>query len=146
MLYQNELKSPPGGNSNNNNSRVGSRMVKATAELTIEQLKKLATYRKECMAETGVKEEVVRSASRGVIADDPKLNEHLLCVFKKAGFSDGAGQIQKEVIKQKLTDVIRDADLAESLVNSCVLQMETPQLTSLESYRCFYEKTNIPVV
>nr|UYS88372.1 odorant binding protein 20 [Aromia bungii] len=118
----------------------------SNAELTIDELKKLASFREACMKETGVQLDLVKAAARGSISDDPILRKHMVCVFKKAGFMDSAGKLQTENIRQKLIDVMRDADLANQLVNTCGKQVATPEQTAFKSYKCFYEETNLPVI
>ncbi|KAJ8932129.1 hypothetical protein NQ314_014910 [Rhamnusium bicolor] len=92
------------------------------AELTLEQIEKLATRRRECSAETGVDKTVLLNASKGNIVDDPKLNEHIFCVFKKTDFMDEAGNFQNEVLQKKITDAINDAELARKLIEVCSIK------------------------
>nr|USH46137.1 odorant binding protein 6 [Apriona germarii] len=120
-------------------------LVAVKAELTLEQLQKLKTYREDCIKQTGVDSEIVENARRGNIVDNPKLQEHLFCMFKKIGFMDEAGRIQKDVLKKKLVDVIKEEELASKLIEVCATEASTPQLTAFENFKCFFGKTGLPV-
>ncbi|XP_018565054.1 B2 protein [Anoplophora glabripennis] len=116
------------------------------AELTLEQLKKLKDHRENCIKESGADPEVVAKARTGNIAEDPKLQEHLLCMFKRIGFMSEEGKIQRDVLRRKLVDVIKDEELADKLIGECVVEASTSQLTALESFKCFFTKTGLPIV
>lgn len=111
----------------------------------MEQLQKLKTHREECIKQTGVDQEVVDNARKGNVVDNPKLQEHLLCMFKRIGFMDDAGKIQKDVLKKKLVDVIKEEELANKLIEVCATEAATPQLTAFENFKCFFGKTGLPV-
>ncbi|KAJ8924163.1 hypothetical protein NQ315_006947 [Exocentrus adspersus] len=121
-------------------------LVVVKAELTLEQLRKLKTHREECLKESGADPEVVSNARRGNAVDDPKLKEHLLCMFKRIGFLNDEGQLQKDVLKRKLVDVIKEEELADKLIAECVIQGETPQATAFNSFKCFFKETGLPIV
>nr|QUP79543.1 odorant binding protein 50 [Monochamus saltuarius] len=116
------------------------------AELTLEQLKKLKVHREECAKQTGVDPELVAKARTGNVVDDPKLQEHILCMFRRIGFINEEGKIQTDVLRRKLVDVIKDEELANSLIAECVVAASTPQLTASGSFKCFYTKTGLPIV
>ncbi|KAJ8932130.1 hypothetical protein NQ314_014911 [Rhamnusium bicolor] len=119
-------------------------IYQVAADLTQEQIKRVAYLRRECSAETGVDETVLLNAIKGKIVDDPKLNEHIFCVYKKSNFLDEAGNFHNEVLHKKIADAKNDAVLASKTIEVCSIKKETPQLTSLENYKCLFGKTGIP--
>lgn len=86
-------------------------------------------------------ENLVQKARKGEFADDPKLKEFFGCMFTKVGFLNDAGEIQLDVIKQKMpSDVNKDE--AEKVLNACKDQKgESKADTAFLLYKCYWEST-----
>ncbi|KAJ8932131.1 hypothetical protein NQ314_014912 [Rhamnusium bicolor] len=112
-----------------------------SAALTDEQVQKLKSYHRDCVAETGVDNELVTKARKGEFSDDQKLKDHLFCVAKKIGIMNDAGEIQKEILKTKLGAAINDEAAAQKLIEECAIQKGTPGETAFETVQCYYRKT-----
>lgn len=111
------------------------------AGLTDEQKAKLVQYYNDCLASTQVDKEVVAKARRGEFSDDPKLKEFFGCMFKKAGFQNDDGEIQVDVIRQKMPDDVDKAE-ADKVIAACQDKKGgTPAETAFEVYKCYWEAT-----
>ncbi|KAJ8924164.1 hypothetical protein NQ315_006948 [Exocentrus adspersus] len=113
----------------------------ARANLTEEQIEKLKGYHKDCAGETGVDVELVTKARKGEFSEDAKFKDHLFCVAKKIGIMTADGDIQKDVLKTKLSSAINDEAAAEKLIEECALKKDTPQETAFDTVQCYYVKT-----
>ncbi|XP_019866398.1 B2 protein-like [Aethina tumida] len=111
------------------------------ASLSEEQKQKLISYHKECQAQSGVENLTIEDAKAGKYRDDPKAKEHLLCVSKKVGLQNEAGELQNDVITEKLTKLLGNAELAQSLVAKCATAQATPQDTAYSVLKCYHENT-----
>ncbi|XP_049826328.1 B2 protein-like [Aethina tumida] len=111
------------------------------ASLSEEQKQKLIGYHKECQAQSGVENLTIEDAKAGKYRDDPKAKEHLLCVSKKVGLQNEAGELQKDVITEKLSKLLGNAELAQSLVAKCAVAQATPQDTAYSVLKCYHENT-----
>ncbi|KAL3288144.1 hypothetical protein HHI36_002592 [Cryptolaemus montrouzieri] len=111
----------------------------ATQALTDEQIHKLDTYREDCAKHTGVDKELAIKARNGDFVEDEKLKEHLYCFSKKIGFQNEAGDLQLDVIRQKLAQEIKDTKVLEDVVKKCAVKKDTPQETSFQVAKCYSE-------
>lgn len=85
-------------------------------------------------------------ARRGEFTDDPKLKEHLFCFAKKVGFMNEAGEVQKDVIKAKITPDV-GADEAATVTEKCGnIKSATPQQTTVDVLKCYFENTSKHIV
>nr|APC94187.1 odorant-binding protein 28 [Pyrrhalta maculicollis] len=113
----------------------------ANAELTAEQKEKVKGYHKECIDVTGANPDLVKQAREGKFADDEKLKNHILCVSKKIGFQNDAGDIQTDVLKHKLGAALGDQAVADQLISTCAQPKANPAETAFQTLKCYYEKT-----
>lgn len=95
----------------------------------------------QCTESTGVDKELVNKARQGEFVDDPKLKEFFNCMFMKVGFINEAGEVQVDVMKEKMpTDV--DKDEAEKVFAACMDKKgSSPGDTAYELYKCYWEST-----
>ena len=107
-----------------------------------EQKKRLEEYSKECLEVSKVEEAVLKEAEKGVFLDDPKLKVHALCFSKKIHMQNEKGEIQVDVIKEKLTSQIKSAEEVEKVVKLCLVQKDTPENTAFEGLQCLQK--NVP--
>lgn len=112
------------------------------AGLTDEQKAKLVEHYKQCTESTGVDKELVNKARQGEFVDDPKLKEFFNCMFMKIGFLNEAGEIQVDVMKEKMpSDVNKDE--AEKVFAACKDKKgNSPTDTAFELYKCYWESTS----
>uniref|UniRef100_M3TYY8 Odorant binding protein 4 n=1 Tax=Ips typographus TaxID=55986 RepID=M3TYY8_IPSTY len=113
----------------------------ADADLTQQQKDKLLADGKACVAETGVSTDLIQAARQGKFTEDDKLKAFSFCMSKRLGFQNDAGDIQTEVVKQKLGGALGDLGVAAQLVTKCLVPKATPQETAFESFRCYYQNT-----
>ncbi|KAJ8955679.1 hypothetical protein NQ318_008550 [Aromia moschata] len=106
-----------------------------------EKKEKIVTYHKECVAQTSVDKALLRATRKGEFADDPKLKEYFLCMSKKAEFQNEDGDIQKDILRQKLGDIIKDPVTMQQLIEKCALKKDTPQNTAFSTVKCFYDNS-----
>lgn len=118
----------------------------AQAKLTEEQVAKLKEHREVCIKETGAGVEKIDAAKKGEFADDAKLKAYLLCIAKRIGFIDGAGELQSGVLKAKVGAAIDDQELADKLEPECAVKKDSPEETVFQMAKCFYEKNPKHVV
>ncbi|KAF7272394.1 hypothetical protein GWI33_014821 [Rhynchophorus ferrugineus] len=111
------------------------------ADLSDEQKQKVIRYGKECIAETGVDKELVDKARQGSFSDDPKLKAFAFCLSKKIGLQNADGDVQTEVLKEKLSSVVDNAETVNSLISACVQKKGSPEETAFQTFVCYYEKT-----
>lgn len=90
----------------------------------------------ECATETGVEEDVIKETLQGEFTEDEKLKKHILCVGQKLGFMNEGGELQTEVIKEKLGDVVDNVD---ELLEKCVVDKGSPEETAFGFAKCTYE-------
>ncbi|XP_076267135.1 B2 protein-like [Rhynchophorus ferrugineus] len=111
------------------------------ADLSDEQKQKVVAFGKECIAETGVDKALVEKARQGSFSDDPKLKAFAFCLSKKIGLQNASGDVQVDVLKQKLSSVVSSPDAANSLISACVQSKGSPEETAFHTFVCYYEKT-----
>nr|AVH84924.1 odorant binding protein 17 [Harmonia axyridis]QTE76116.1 odorant binding protein 8 [Harmonia axyridis] len=107
--------------------------------LTDEQREKLKEHSTACAKSTGVDPEAIANAKKGTFSDDEKFKDYLFCVSKKIGFQNEAGEIQKDVVKQKATVALKDEKLVDEIIKKCAVVKDTPQNTAFEVAKCYYE-------
>nr|QUP79500.1 odorant binding protein 7 [Monochamus saltuarius] len=98
---------------------------------------KMEAFHKECVAETGVDEEMAFKAMDGVFADDPKFKSFLLCFGKKAGFHNDAGELLTDVVRAKLLEMFSDEAVVNEMMK-CSVEKATPEETAFEACKCMY--------
>ncbi|KAF7272395.1 hypothetical protein GWI33_014822 [Rhynchophorus ferrugineus] len=111
-----------------------------SAELSEEQKQKVVSYGKECISATGVDKEIVHKAHERSFSDNPKLKAFAFCMSKKIGLQSDSGEVQTEVLKQKLSSVVDDPDTVHSLISACVQKKDTPEETAYQTFVCYHEK------
>lgn len=107
--------------------------------LSDEKKQKLKEYSAACSESTGVDQKLIEDARKGIFSEDAKFKEFLFCISKKIGSQNEAGEIQKDVIKQKLVAELKDEKLADSIVEKCAIAKDTPQETAFASAKCYHE-------
>ncbi|KAF7272393.1 hypothetical protein GWI33_014820 [Rhynchophorus ferrugineus] len=111
------------------------------ADLSAEQKQKVVGYGRECIAETGVEKELVSKVRQGSFSDDPKLKAFAFCLSKKIGLQNASGDVQADVLKQKLASIVNNADSINNLIFACVQKKATPEETAFHTFVCYYENT-----
>nr|WQM40729.1 odorant-binding protein 9 [Xyleborus affinis] len=119
---------------------VGS-LLYANADLTDEQKQKILANGKACVSETGVNPELIKEARQGKFTEDDKLKAFTFCMSKKIGFQNDAGEVQADVVKQKLGGALGNQDTANQIVQKCLVAKSSPQETAFQSFKCYYEST-----
>nr|UTN00832.1 odorant binding protein [Semanotus bifasciatus] len=107
--------------------------------LSPEQHAKLTAIFIECSQTTGINEDQARAAVEAETTDDPKVKEHVLCFSKKIGFQNEAGDIQLDVMRQKIGEAVPDAAMVEEMISKCAVQKATPEDTAFDTSVCLYK-------
>ncbi|KAJ8955673.1 hypothetical protein NQ318_008542 [Aromia moschata] len=118
---------------------VDQELAQKAGIITDEQKTKLMEYNKQCMEETNVANELILKAKAGEYSDDPLLKKQILCVNKKAGFQNDAGDLQIDFIKSKVNDIIKDEKTTADIVGQCAVNKGTPEDTAFEAVKCFHK-------
>ncbi|KAJ8932146.1 hypothetical protein NQ314_014930 [Rhamnusium bicolor] len=86
-------------------------------------------------SETKVDEDLLRKLSQNT--DNQQVGAHMLCVSVGAGLQKQNGQLDKNIIKNKISLVIEDKSRVDDLVTKCAVQKETPEKTAVKMFTCF---------
>lgn len=92
------------------------------------------------MKETQVDPQLIDDAKKGKFSDDIKLKAFFVCLSKKIGLVNDAGEIQKEVLKAKATQVLGDEATADKLQEECLVKKTSTEDTVFDTLKCYYEK------
>ncbi|XP_044745333.1 uncharacterized protein LOC123307181 [Coccinella septempunctata] len=111
----------------------------AVQALTDEQKEKLKNYSTACSESTGVDKEAITNARKGLFTDNEKYKDYLFCMSKKIGYQNEAGEIQKDVLREKALTALKDEKLVDNLIEKCAVAKDTPQNTAFETIKCYYE-------
>ena len=84
-----------------------------------EQRAKLSAHKTACIAETGVDQQLIENAKKGIIADDDKLSCFALCMLKKIGAMTDDGTINVELVRQKMLDGGIAVEKIDNIINKC---------------------------
>ncbi|KAK1120042.1 hypothetical protein K0M31_012771 [Melipona bicolor] len=87
--------------------------------LTEEQKAKLSAHKTACIAETGVDQQLIEDAKKGIAADDDKLSCFAFCMLKKIGAMTDDGTINVELVRQKLSDSGIPVEKIDNILNKC---------------------------
>lgn len=116
-------------------------MLQAELIITDEQRAKLVEHHKVCSGEVGVQDDVIEKLLDGVFTEDQTFKDYLLCVSKRIGFQNEAGEVQKDVIITKLRDSIEDSSKAEEYVEKCLVEEGNPADVVYKVVTCLQENT-----
>lgn len=111
--------------------------IYVNAQLIEEIKQKIAANAKECITETGVDTELIKQARQGTFSDDPILKTFAFCMSKKSGFQNEAGEVQTDVLRTKLSQVLNSPEKANELIEKCLKKEKTPEDTAFETYKCY---------
>nr|WJJ63272.1 odorant binding protein 14 [Pachyrhinus yasumatsui] len=111
---------------------------------TDKQKELLAQHYKQCLEISKVDQTILQKARIGEFANDPKLKEHILCVTRKIGFQNDAGELQREVIKRKLKEAVKgDEAKAKVLMEACAIANPDPKAQAYNAFKCIWQKAQI---
>ncbi|XP_030764858.1 B1 protein-like [Sitophilus oryzae] len=111
-----------------------------------DQLQKLIKYNTECRQKSGAPMPMIMAAVQGKFDDDPALKTHFFCLGKKIGFMDKDGNFDREFIKEQMSQLVKDDDKIEEVLNKCLIQLDSPEETAFQSIKCMSDnrKTVLP--
>ncbi|KAJ8980115.1 hypothetical protein NQ317_010901 [Molorchus minor] len=109
--------------------------------LPSEKVKKLKAYHTACLNQTSANTSLIEAAGKGEFVEDSRLKEYFLCLSKKIQFQNEDGEIQKNVLRQKMTEVFRDPLVTQQLIEKCAVKQDSPQNTAFNTLKCYYENT-----
>nr|AMP19483.1 odorant binding protein 1 [Tomicus yunnanensis] len=104
--------------------------------MTEEQREKAIKVFNDCMAETGVTNEMMEKSVEGDFPDDIVFKHHLVCIGKKTGFIDENGKHIKEKLKEKLMIIFNNEEKVDSVLSKCFMEKGTPEETAFELAKC----------
>lgn len=120
--------------------------ISCSQALTDEQKERIKGFSKECREATGVSEDLVMKARKGEFVDDPKLKNHLFCFAKKVGFMNEAGEVQKDVIKAKITPDVGNEEAVKVTEKCGSIKRDNPEQTTFDVLKCYFESTTKHIV
>nr|AXO78394.1 odorant binding protein 16 [Xylotrechus quadripes]QHI06955.1 odorant-binding protein 9 [Helopeltis theivora] len=113
--------------------------VTLASGLTEEQKEKVKIVHKECQDDpaTHADENKLSDSYKGV--EVTGLGAHFLCMSKKLGMQKDNGNVDREAIKRKLSDVITVPEKLQEAVDKCAVQKATPEDTAEHVLKCFHD-------
>lgn len=115
--------------------------MQADLIITDSQKAKLLAHHKVCSGEVSVQDDVVEKLLEGVFSEEQVFKDYLLCLSKRIGFQNEAGEVQKEVIITKLRDSIQDPSKAEEYTEKCLVEEGNPADVVYKVVTCLQENT-----
>nr|ADD82417.1 minus-C odorant binding protein 4 [Batocera horsfieldi] len=111
-------------------------VVAALAASLSEEEKKLQEIHDKCQADpaTYVDHELLHNLSANI--DNPKVGAHMLCESKAVGLQKPNGELDLNVIKQKISLTVSDKAKVERLVKECAVKKQTPEKTAVNLFMC----------
>nr|AIX97020.1 odorant-binding protein 5 [Monochamus alternatus] len=108
----------------------------ALAASLSEEEKKLQEIHDKCQADpaTYVDHELLHHLAENI--DNPKVGAHMLCESKAVGLQKQNGELDLNVIKQKISLTVSDKVKVERLVKECAVKKETPEKTAVNLFMC----------
>ncbi|XP_023022169.2 uncharacterized protein [Leptinotarsa decemlineata] len=107
--------------------------------LSHEKKEKLFSYHQGCVSKSGVDRKIITQMKQGMRSEDPKFKEYLLCLSQKFGFQNEAGEFQREVMREKLTQYARNASTVDAVMEKCVVQKDSPVESAYHYSMCHYD-------
>lgn len=102
----------------------------------------LLGHHNECKSETNIDDGVATGVLAGNFIDDPVLKQHMFCMSKRLGIQNDDGEIQKEVVREKISQVLDDDEKVTEVTETCSVVRDTPEETAFELAKCIYEATH----
>ncbi|XP_023310786.1 general odorant-binding protein 83a-like [Anoplophora glabripennis] len=99
--------------------------------------KEQEAYHYECVAQTGVDQLIIMKAMGGNFIDDSKFKSYLLCFGKKMGVHNNAGDIQRDVMRTRLMEMVPEEAIVDKMME-CAVNIGTPEDTAFEGCKCLY--------
>lgn len=102
-----------------------------------EELQMFMGYHSDCLAQTGLSEEIITQVKAGSLPDDAVLKTHILCMNKKLGFQNDAGELQMDRMKAMFSKYSDPAVVDKLMV--CIVQKDTPENSAFEVAKCAHQ-------
>ncbi|KAJ8932133.1 hypothetical protein NQ314_014914 [Rhamnusium bicolor] len=100
-------------------------------------------FTKKCASTTSMEEEdIMNMLEESGPSDDPKMKEHMLCFLRELGVINADGEIEEEVLKEKLTKYLSSSDKAEQIVSKCAVEKDDPAETAHALGKCIHNEKN----
>nr|UTN00829.1 odorant binding protein [Semanotus bifasciatus] len=96
-------------------------------------------YFKGLHMECGMAEQYSEKMFAGQLPDDEQFKKELLCVSKKMGMLDEAGNLQVQVMEEQFRRNIPDQSKVNDIVSNCFVQMSSPEETAYEATKCIFK-------
>nr|UTN00826.1 odorant binding protein [Semanotus bifasciatus] len=111
----------------------------AAKPLSDEAKEKMKAINEECAKDSGIEEgdllKVLEEAG-----DDSKVKEHMFCFQEKLGIINADGEIQKDVLKEKLVDFFDDDAKVEDIITKCAEEKDSPLETAFSLGSCIHQE------
>nr|UTN00828.1 odorant binding protein [Semanotus bifasciatus] len=89
--------------------------------------------------ECGMAEENSQTMLDGEVPDGEQFRKDLLCVSKKVGMQDEAGNIQVQEMEDQFRRNIPDQSKVNDILSNCFVQMNSPEETAYEMTKCIHK-------
>nr|QKV34985.1 Odorant binding protein 4 [Dendroctonus adjunctus] len=106
-----------------------------------EVAKQIIAHGRACIKETGIDREILEKSREGIFSEDPIYKQFTFCMGKQAGFISEAGDVLKDVLKEKSLSLFNDPALVQKLIDQCIVKKDTPQETSYHAHVCLYKNS-----
>lgn len=116
-------------------------VVSCQQDFTEEQRKRIIQNRQDCIVETKVDPILIEKADIGEFTDDDALKCFTKCFYKKAGFVNDNGEVQKDVVEAKLPPQA-DKKKALEIVDKCQAKGKDSCETVYLIHKCYFENTH----
>ncbi|KAJ8979038.1 hypothetical protein NQ317_005142 [Molorchus minor] len=112
----------------------------AAQNLLLVEEQKLHHIHDACQADpaTNADHELLHDLSANL--DNPQIGAHMLCESKGVGLQNERGELDKEVIRSKISLTIDDLARVNNLVNECAIPKNTPEKTAIHLFMCLDHK------
>ncbi|KAJ8932147.1 hypothetical protein NQ314_014931 [Rhamnusium bicolor] len=94
-------------------------------------------------SDTKVDEDLLRKLSEN--NDNRQVGAHLLCISVGVGLQKQNGQLDKNIIRNKISLVTQDKTRVDDLVTKCAVQKETPEKTAVKMLNCL-DQNNVKYI
>ncbi|ENN78209.1 uncharacterized protein LOC109536324 [Dendroctonus ponderosae] len=115
--------------------------VVSAAALTKEEIKeRLKAAHDKCQADpqTAIDEAALKAFkdSKGKGQLPANMGPHDLCISKALKWQNADGKVNKELIKERITDNVADASKVDAIVNECAVDKENEIATAENLFKC----------
>ncbi|XP_044746756.1 general odorant-binding protein 56d-like [Coccinella septempunctata] len=94
-----------------------------------------------CSKISHVNQETIKKMESGVFDDtNPDIRKHIFCYTQKVGFINDKAELQKDVIRRKMSQQVKNLDLVDKVIQMCTFPLEGDKnLWACKTLACYYK-------